>query len=535
MFRLPIARHVIRRADLRVFCLLIIGAGTAAADRFSASVAVDTSRALGRISSEIYGQYLEHVQVEEECIYPSIWDDKSRFADAIGLRKDVIAAAKDLSVPIIRWPGGCFADVYHWENGIGPRKLRPTLTNGHYKASKETHQFGTDEFLNWSEQLGSKRYINVNLGSGTLDEALRWLEYCNGGPETPQGKRRAANGRKEPYGVTHWGIGNETWGSWEVGHSDAPTYARNLATWAPEMKKQDPSIKILGVGSSEGADPKWDREVLQQAGEAIDYLTLHVYAHSTENAANEYDAVVFTPSYFDFRFRNMIQTLDAYKAATGSTRDIRVSVDEWNIRHYDGKKLLRREPRHMQDALFVSGVLNVMLRHSPRIGMANYVFLVNGHAPLLVNADQVVKTPLYHVFQQYGRWMKGTALAVDSRGPVRVPPDPLMGSHGMTVSKNYQPGEVPLLDSTAALQDDGTLVLALVNRHRSDTAEVALLLPDGYAVRTAWTLRSGSPTDANTFDQPNLIAPVETKVDQPAATWNCAPASITLLACKRVN
>ena len=502
---------------------------------YDASVAVDTTRPISAINPNLYGQYLEHVELEEQCIYPSIWDDTSRFADAKGLRKDVMAAAKDLTVPIIRWPGGCFADVYHWENGIGPRKLRPTLINRHYKGSQESHQFGTDEFLIWIEQLGAKPYINVNLGSGTLEEALRWLEYCNGGPDTPHGKRRTANGRKEPYGVTHWGIGNETWGHWETGHSDAPTYARNLATWAAAMKQMDPSIRILGVGSSEGVDPEWDLEVLRQAGDHLDYLTLHVYAHSTENAEQEYDAAVFTPYFFDFRISNMIKTLDAFRKESGSTRDIKISIDEWNIRRYKGKELLRREPRHLQDALFVAGTLNVMLKHSARVGMANYVFLINGHAPLLVNADQVVKTPLYHVFQQYARWMKGTTVAVTAQGPTRVPPDPLMGSPGGTAPKHYHPGEVPLLDTAAARHDDGTLVISMINRHRTDTANVALHLPPGYAVRTSWTLSAESPSDANTFDHPNRIVPVETAVDKAVASWSCPPASITLLACQRNN
>jgi alpha-N-arabinofuranosidase len=523
-------------------CLLVwIGVLVLLASQATAAllvtITVDASKLAGPINPDIYGQYLEHVDAQDECIYPSIWDDTSGFADARGLRTDVAEAARDLGVPITRWPGGCFADVYRWENGIGPREQRPTLTNGYYRASRETHQFGTDEFLHWCELLRAKPYINVNLGSGTLDEALRWLEYCNGPADSPQGQRRAANGRAEPYQVRHWGIGNETWGPWEVGHSDAPTYAANLRTWAEAMKAQDPSIKVLGVGSSTGSDPAWDNEVLDQAGHLIDYLTFHIYGHSTNTSGEEFDAVVFTPHHIESRLAQMLGTIDAWKARTGSTRDIQVSVDEWNIRHYDVDRLRRRDPRNMQDALFVAGVLNVMIRQSPRVGMANYVFLVNGHAPLLVDRETVVRTPLFHVFRQYARWMTGRALRVEVAGPKVIAPAPMRGAPpkaGAQSPATMGPTlEVPYVDATAAVHDDGTVVLAIVNRHRTDTADVTLNLPPGMVVRSAWTLRADTPYVVNDFENPNRVMPVEAEVEQSVTGWSCPPASVTLLRCQR--
>ena len=508
---------------------------------YQASVQVDPAKVIGKIEPEIYGQYLEHVNEEDECIYPAIWDNTSPKSDAMGLRKDVMAAAKEMKIPVVRWPGGCFADVYHWENGIGPREGRPVLPNKHW-GGNESHQFGTDEFLQWSATIGTKPYVNVNLGSGTLPEALRWLEYCKGPASSEQGKRRAANGHAEPYKVPYWGIGNETWGEWETGHTDAVTYSKMLAEWATAMRKQDPSIKILAVGSNAGNDPKWDREVLKQAGDKIDYLTLHAYGSSTNDQPDEYEAVVFTPGYFDFVIRRMLKTIDEHKAESGSKNDVRISMDEWNIRHFatgkgDFKKnLKRKDPRNVEDMLFVAGTMNVMLRHSPRVAMANYVFLVNGHAPLLVNADAVVKTPLYHVFRQYAEWMNGQSLEVLADSPIVTTPPPKTGgmSH-KSYPKNYDRKEAPLLDSAAALREDGTLVISLINRHRSDTAEVVLKLPPGYRVSKAWTMGDADAKAVNDFTNPERVMPVAKEVTETVASWTCAARSVVLLSCEKAK
>ncbi|MDR1279238.1 MAG: alpha-N-arabinofuranosidase [Opitutaceae bacterium] len=498
-----------------------------------ASVSIDPSGGFGVIEPEIYGQYFEHVKESEACIYPAVWDDRSALSDEKGLRKDVMAAAREMEVPVVRWPGGSFADVYHWENGIGPRDRRPVLPNRHW-GGQESHQFGTDEFLNWSRQAGSKPYLNVNLGSGTLDEALRWLEYCNGGADTEQGGCRAANGHAEPYAVPYWGIGNETWAAGETGHMDAATYAKTLARWASAMKKRDPSIRILAAGSSAGNDPAWDREVLAGAGELIDFLTLHMYATSTKDATDEYETVVFTPVCFDFQIRKMLATIDRARNETGLKKEVRIAIDEWNIRHYaTGRRdshdgLLRKDPRNVEDAIFVAGTLNVMLRHCPRVAMANHVFLVNGHAPLLVNAGQVVKTPLFYVFRQYTRWMRGVSLRTVTKTPSAGMP-PIRSAY----LKNCDAREAPLLDSAAALHDDGTIVLSLINRHRSDAAEVTLKLPDGYRARRSWTLGHEDSKAANDFENPSNVLPVERDAGGAVASWTCAPKSVVLLSCGR--
>lgn len=531
------------KSKLSSLLLILAAAGQTsfAQETYKASLGIDLSKVSGSIAPEIYGQYLEHVQEADECIYPAIWDNTSPKSDAMGLRKDVMAAVRDLKVPVVRWPGGCFADVYHWENGVGPRDKRRVLPNKHW-GGNESHQFGTDEFLQWSAQSGTTPYINVNLGSGTLEEALRWLEYCNGTASTEQGKRRANNGHAEPYKVPYWGIGNETWGPWETGHTDAVTYSKMLAEWAAAMRKQDPSIKILAVGSNAGGNPAWDREVLKNAGEQIDYLTLHAYGSSVNDRPDEYEAVVHTPGYFDFVIRRMLKTIDDFKAETGLKKDVRISMDEWNIRHFATSKgdfaqnLRRKDPRNVEDMLFVAGTLNVMVRHSPRVGMANYVFLVNGHAPLLVNADGVVQTPLFHVFRQYATWMGGQALELQTNSPiVTAPPPKTGGTSNNTYPKGYDRKESPLLDTAAALRGDGALVISLINRHRTDRAEVALNLPEGYQVRKSWSIGHTDPKAVNDFENPQKVMPVEAEVKENSPTWTCNASSVTLLFCTKGN
>ena len=483
------------------------------AGSFSASVIVETNNPIGTISPHIYGQYLEHVQREDECIYPSIWNDKHPRADATGLRRDVIDAVRDLHVPVVRWPGGCFADVYHWRDGIGPQAQRPLRKNEHWGGEEPNH-FGTDEFLRWCNAVGTKAYINANLGTGTREECVDWLKYCN------QPERR----------VTFWGIGNETFGKWEAGHMDAATYARVLKEWASAVRKTDPEIKIMAVGSMSADDPAWDRSVLRSAAPLIDYLTIHAYGYST-GASNEFLSVAFTPAYFEQRLRKMLATVDEFADQRGGREPICLAMDEWNIRHYRNGVLNRKDPRALQDAVFVAGVLNTMIRLSPRVGMANYVFLINGNGVLLVNDKQIVRTPLFHVFRQYAEWMQGTALRTSVKCPTTLPPLPQVHTPAHKPPRDFINTEQSWLDTAAALHTNGQLTIALINRHPNDVADATLHLPSGYRVKRTWTLSNKDVFAANTFADPNRVSP-QVK-EQIRASVKCPPHSVCLVICQR--
>lgn len=418
---------------------------------FSASLTIDASRPLGTISPLIYGQFLEHMEPEEHVIYGSLHDPESPLSDSMGLRKDAIRATRELMAPTVRWPGGNFADVYHWEDGIGARAKRPVKKNLQRKEI-ETHQFGTDEFLTWCEAAGTEPYININLGTGTLDEALRWLEYCNGGPDTPQGRWRAANGRTEPYKVRYWGVGNENWGHWEAGFMPADQYSAKLFDWGTAMKQADPSIKILGVGSRAGGDPEWDRTVLRKNVRLIDYLTIHLYGRSNDRTSGaEYEAAVFSSAYFERRIGDMLKVIGEFAAERRGLEPIRVSMDEWHIRHHRsaGGPLDLPSLRNLQDAVETAGILNGMARLSPGCGMANYVFLSRGrgNGMFLVSGDRLLKTVMYHLFQQYTRWIVGESLGIEVDSPVTDPPPPLMIDADL--ARGYQARNIPYLDCVA--------------------------------------------------------------------------------------
>jgi alpha-L-arabinofuranosidase len=497
-----------------IWTLLLGGvsvANSATSSNYAATVSVDLDQRIGAINACIYGQYLEHVQREDECIYPSIWDSKSEFANETGLRRDVIAAAKELGVPVVRWPGGCFADVYQWKDGIG--KARPVRENKHWGGEEPNH-FGTDEFLRWCKLVGSDAYINANLGTGTLDECLDWLNYCN-----------ATNQR-----VQFWGIGNETFAPWEAGHMDAKTYSETLAKWAHAVREKSPRIKIMAVGSMSADDSDWDRAVLEKAGNEIDYLTIHNYGISTGNRS-DFEAVAFTPVYFEQRLRKMLSVVAEFSARRTNAEPIRLALDEWNIRHQKNGKLDRRDPRTQQDAVFAAGVLNSMIRLSPHVAMANYVFLVNGNGMMLVNSNQIVKTPLFHLFKQYGEWMRGDALVTKVDCLMVQPPTPKAHYPKYEFPADFKAPESPYLDAIAAMRDENILIIALVNRHEAAAAKVVLKLPRGFVPQKIWALHHEDVFAANTFANPYLVTPNIRPMKE--SKLNCPAHSVSLIYCER--
>ncbi|GGD90866.1 alpha-L-arabinofuranosidase C-terminal domain-containing protein [Paenibacillus nasutitermitis] len=480
-----------------------------------ASILVKKEERSGEISPYIYGQYFEHLG---NCMYPSVWNADSPKSDARGLRQDVIEAARELGVPVIRWPGGCYVDLYDWKDGVGPSEQRPVRPNWHW-GGLESNQFGTDEFLNWCEQVGADPYVNVNLGTGTLVDALRWIDYCNG-KETADARWRKENGREEPYGVKLWGIGNETWGHWEAGQLGADEYAARLANWAQFAKKYDEQLELLGVGSYEGNDSEWDRKVIEAAGKYLRYLTIHIYGCSVDRQSNEeYYPIVYTPVYFESQLRKMLSTIETTLSRMKDKlgHPIRISLDEWNIRHYEadpssgeGYTLNRNSPRNLQDAIFAAGIFHAMIRLSPHVGMANYVFLVNGNGVMNVTEDAVIKTPLFHLFKKYREWMVGQSVQIEVQSPSRLTPVPQVShpNYGKEQADKHQPVASSYIDAVGAVGDDGSLRVALVNRHLDESFEIALGIPEGFASSAAvWTLHHENIHAANTEEAPERVVP----------------------------
>lgn len=423
----------------------------------SASVRLNPSDHPVMINPGIYGQYFEHV---EDCVYPGLMDET-------GVREDVIEAATELQVPIVRWPGGCFADLYHWQDGVGDE--RPVRRNWHWgNGELESNRFGTDEFLSWCEQVGAEALINVNLGTGDLVEALRWLDYCNGVEATADVLERHNHGRKDPWNVRYWGIGNETWGHWEAGCSGAADYAAKLANWADFFKRYDADLDIVAVGSDAGRDPDWDRTVLEQAGRHIDLLSIHLYGASVEGReVQDRTSVISTPVFMEKRINDLAERLCQYARETG--QQIGIAMDEWNIRHYtgsasEGYRLHRAGARNGTDALFAAGVFHAMIRNAELVRLANYVFLVNGNAVLDARDGTVTRSDLFWIFQTYRSLFAGERIDVAVSAPSQPRPPLWSSAPDGVVDPCELPEQIDSLDAVASRDDDGAVHLAMINR-----------------------------------------------------------------------
>ena len=353
-----------------------------------ARVKIDTERTIGEIDPKLYGNFVEHLG---RCIEGGIFDEKSPLADANGYRRDVLEAARKLKVSILRWPGGNFSSNYHWRDGIGPRDQRPPRLEMAW-GTVESNRFGTHEFLNYAEMLQAEPYVCANLGTGSWTEAQQWVEYCNSAEDTAMTRLRKQNGRQQPWKVTHWGLGNEMDGPWQMGHRSADDYGKFALEAAKLMKWTDPNIKLIAAGSSNfgaGVDwTGWNRTVLDYLRRHADYLSIHLYVG---NAANDYEDFLASSVELNQRIKTVAGIIDAVMADETPRRRIYIAWDEWNVWYRargEGKETGRRileEHYNLEDALVVATFLNAFVNHADVVKIANMAQLVNVIAPIFTN------------------------------------------------------------------------------------------------------------------------------------------------------
>ena len=467
-----------------------------------------------KIDPMIYGQMLENVN--DSMIYGGIADLRGNE------RLHVTEKLKTLRIPVMRWPGGTVIHEYRWKNGIGPREKRPVLETFAWKGT-ENYQFGTDEFLQWCQRVGTAPYINFNMGNdpvhqGTLQEALDWVEYVNGPVSSPYGRLRAENGHPEPYGVRYWCIGNENYGPWgRHGGETADQYAIKLQVWAQMIKGRHPDLSLLAVGRTAG----WNDTVLQKTGEYLDFLTQHYYGASRvkDGIAESPENILFAPVKMEVHLEKLEEGLAAANKRLGraDTNPIRVSIDEWNNRHsvYNGTEyqLNRQAPRRQLDAAVVAGMLNVFIRQCHTVGMANYIFPVNSHGLIrTVGNHDVYETPLFQVFKQYRDWMTGSRLESVVEGP-GVPAEQLEPAiTGDCDEVRLREGSLPYIDAAAVQDDGGDIVLSLVNRSADKILRVEVELPDRYVISETWSQSHPNIFATNTAEDRNVARPRSEKL-----------------------
>ena len=243
-------------------------------------IAISPARSIGAIDRKLFGGFVEHLG---HCIYGGVYEEGSALSDERGFRTDVLGLLRELRPGVLRWPGGNFVSNYHWQDGIGPRDTRPRRPELAW-GGEEPNRFGTDEFLAYCAELGTEPYICLNMGTGTLAEALAWVEYCNSALDTSRANVRRSNGRTEPYRVRYWGLGNEMYGDWQVGQLSAEEYVREATRWARAIRKLDPDAKLIACGETGWSD--WDRVVIDGLAGLVDYHSVHLYTGSDDYWAN---------------------------------------------------------------------------------------------------------------------------------------------------------------------------------------------------------------------------------------------------------
>jgi alpha-N-arabinofuranosidase len=429
-----------------------------------ARVKIDTERTIGEIDPKIYGNFIEHLG---RCIDGGVFEEGSPLSDPNGFRRDVFEAVKKLNVTILRWPGGNFVSNYHWRDGIGPRDQRPRRLEMAW-GTVETNRFGTHEFLQYSEMLGTEPYICVNLGTGSWTDAQQWVEYVNSSQDTAMTRLRKQNGRQEPWKTTYWGLGNEMDGPWQMGHRSAEDYGKFALEAAKLMKWTDPNIKLIAAGSSHFAQGidwiGWNRTVLEYLKRHVDYLAIHMYVG---NRDNDYYEFLTSSVDLDTRIKTTEGVINAALSGEPRSRKIHIAWDEWNVWYrargsqQRGRRILE-ERYNLEDALVVATFLNSFVNHAHIIKMANMAQLVNVIAPIFTNEKGLFLQTIYYPLQLFANNTRGSALDVFVESPKYE-------------SKRF--GPVPYLDTSAAY-DNGALVLNVVNRHRDQTIEVEFQAQD---------------------------------------------------------
>jgi alpha-N-arabinofuranosidase len=416
-----------------------------------------------------------------------IWIDQVSLmpGDAVdGVRADVFQKLKALHPAFIRWPGGNVAQDYHWMWGIGPRDQRTTWVNLSWANEPEPSDFGTDEFIRLCQNLGSEPSITVNVeGRGaTVEEAAAWVEYTNGASTSKYGAIRAANGHPEPFHVKYWEIGNEIWGDWVRGHSDAETYARNYNRYAAAMRAIDPSIHLIAVGDN---NMNWNRTVLRLAGSNINYLAIHHYYGTAEMQGDPLNLMAHTMFYE--RFYKQVEQL-IHDTVPG--RDIKLAINEWNT------SLPLPRQHSMESALYAARLMNVFER-SNSIAMSAPSDMVNGWSGGLIQARRhgVFVTPTYLANQLYGQHLGTQRLAA------RV--------ESATFDSSREGKKVPYLDTVVSRTADGRQIfIKAVNADPDHSLRTTIQLM-GATIALQGTMEvvnADSMTAANSFANPDAVS-----------------------------
>lgn len=483
---------------------------TALSDEARAIVTINADATARPYSPMIFGGFIEHFHRQ---IYGGIYDPGSHLSDEKGFRKDVIEAMKELNMPVVRWPGGCFVSGYHWKDGVGQdRKSIPDPVWGDI----DSNAFGTDEFVEWCRRIGTAPYICTNAGNGTPEEMAEWVQYCNA-DTGKYAQLRKANGYDKPFNVRYWSIGNENYGSWEIGASTPAKWGPLVRRSAELMLQVDPDITLFAAATS---DRNWTRPLLEAAGDALRYVSIHEYwvGGAGANPKPDYLTCIMESEGPERTIKRTIDILEE----TGYRGRMKIAFDEWNLRGWyhpefprkvvgdpddpQVKRLIAARDQNlipsyytMADALFSASFYNACLRHADDVGMTNFSPIVNTRGPLYVHPDGIVKRTTFHVLSMYANLLKKNVVDVTT-------------TSGMLVSGDRF---VSVVDAIATADDTQQgFALVLVNRHPSESVDCTIQLNsrtlDG--LYDAVVLCGDSPEAYNDIQHPDRVVPQTKKL-----------------------
>lgn len=477
--------------------LLALAGASVPALAQDATVVVNADMGHTTISRHIYGHFSEHLG---HCIYGGLWVGKdSKIPNVNGVRKDVIDALKKIQIPNLRWPGGCFADEYHWKNGIGPQENRAKMVNTHWGGVVEDNSFGTNEFLNMCEEIGTEPYICGNVGSGSVEEMSEWVEYMTFDGESPMANLRKQNGREKPWKVNFFAVGNESWG---CGGNMTPAYYSDLYRRYQTFARNYGDNHLLKVAGGPNVDDyNWTETVMRNVPLWQMWgLSLHYYVHpggwdnkgrATKFSDEQYVQTMERAYHMD----ELITRHDAIMTKYDPEKKVALVVDEWGA-WYDVEPGTNPgflfQQNTMRDALIAAVTLNIFHKHADRVRMANLAQIINVlQAIIFTDGDKMMLTPTYHIFDMYKVHQDATLL-------------PSTTTTGQIENGGFKADRV---SASASKDKNGVIHISLANLDLSQKATVKVDVRGfkAKAIADAQVVKADNIADHNTFENPDKI------------------------------
>jgi alpha-N-arabinofuranosidase len=499
---------------------LALSAHPVAAQDKTAQLTIRADQGKETINRNIYGHFAEHLG---HCIYGGFWvGEDNSIPNTRGIRNDVVQALRAIKIPVLRWPGGCFADEYHWKDGIGPREKRPTMVNTHWGGVTENNYFGTHEFMDLCEQLGCEPYICGNVGSGTVEEMADWVEYITFDGKSPMADLRRQNGREQPWKLRYFGVGNENWGC--GGNMRPEYYADQFRRYQTYVRNFGPNRIFKIACGPNGANYQWTEVLMREAGRQMNGIAPHYYCgtgRKSRSATQFTEIDWFSNLRGALRIEELLNGHEKVMDKYDPQKRVAIIFDEWGAWHAvepGTNPGFLYQQNSLRDAMVAGLTLNIFNNHCARVKMSCIAQTVNVlQAMILTDGPKMLLTPTYYVYYLYNVHHDATLLPTELAGPDYA----------------FEDGKVPAMNVSASRDGSGKIHVSLVNIDPHNAVEVRAQLQGLTAKRiNGQVLTAGEITAHNTFDKPGTVEPAafnNAKVTEGGFTATLPAKSIVVL------